>query len=529
MLLWASVASALPNKRSTEQLLSAIDRAIDKKEAVQQKRIERCDSLLLVAKRTSGQQRLDALFSLYYLYESFQTDSTLSVLNRIERTPEYAIDTHLRIRCTTLRARTFGMMGLYADAYNCLEEVQSQLTEDSERLLYYNALHTISGWRADYCQRSQPELSKRLRKEASLYHDSIAMLEPDEANRIIVRTNKMYDQGNYIGCIDTLLANLDNWSDTQQVYAYSRLAQAYDKMGDSKNAIHYLALTALGDLEAGNTEYMALPLLAQQLFLAGDGQRAYYYLLCSLEDATFCNAGLRTVEASAIFPIIDRARMVAENTRDRVRLIIFLILIVVMLLLAIGTWGLLRQHRRLNHVREALAEANSRLKQGNKQLQAANQQLQSADKVKEEYLMKYLTRSRRYLSAMESFQRQLYRLLQARQTDELAKQLKSNQFMADEQAHFYTDFDEAFLALYPNFIEDFNTLLLPEAQIIPKRGELLTTELRIFALIRLGETDSNQIAKFLGYSLTTIYNYRSRVRNNAIGDKEKFEENVAKL
>jgi len=162
-------------------------------------------------------------------------------------------------------------------------------------------------------------------------------------------------------------------------------------------------------------------------------------------------------------------------------------------------------------------------------LQIVNQQLKDTDKIKEEYLMQYVARSRRYLGSMESFQRQMYRLLQAHQMEELGKQLKSTQVWADEQARFYADFDEAFLKLYPNFINDFNALLVPEAQIVPKRGELLTTELRIFGLIRLGETDSYQIAKFLGYSLTTIYNYRSRVRNNAAGDKDLFEEKVMAL
>lgn len=130
---------------------------------------------------------------------------------------------------------------------------------------------------------------------------------------------------------------------------------------------------------------------------------------------------------------------------------------------------------------------------------------------------------------MESFQNHLYRLFQTHQMDELQKQLRSTQVMASEQADFYADFDQAFINLYPNFIRDFNALLVPEARIEPKRGEILTTELRIFALIRLGETDSNKIAKFLGYSLTTIYNYRSRVRNNALGDKDKFEDKVMAL
>ena len=121
------------------------------------------------------------------------------------------------------------------------------------------------------------------------------------------------------------------------------------------------------------------------------------------------------------------------------------------------------------------------------------------------------------------------KLVQSRQLEELTRKLKSTDFVEEELEKFYADFDQLFLTLYPNFVEKFNALLKPEAAILPKKGELLTTELRIFALIRMGETDSTKIAKFLNYSLTTIYNYRSRVRNNALGDKETFEQKVMKL
>ncbi|MBP5765118.1 MAG: hypothetical protein J6W47_08375, partial [Bacteroidales bacterium] len=165
----------------------------------------------------------------------------------------------------------------------------------------------------------------------------------------------------------------------------------------------------------------------------------------------------------------------------------------------------------------------------NSQLHSANLQLQSSDHIKGDYLMNYLTRSRNYLASIESFQRQMANLLHTRQYEELGKKLKSTEFVDEEQEKFYADFDELFLTLYPNFVEKFNALLKPEAAILPKKGELLTTELRIFALIRMGENDSTKIAKFLNYSLTTIYNYRSRTRNNAIGNKDTFEEDVMKL
>lgn len=530
VLMSASVALSQNQVNNTETVLKSLDKAIAQKTETHSLRISHADSIRRVIATTEGQDRINALLSLYSLYESFQVDSSLSVLRMFEAIPEFKSDSMLRSYIEISKARTYGVMGLYADAYETLEKIDTKELDSRGRLNYFNAQHAIYGWMADFSDYSQPNIAQNLRSRASVLHDSILALEPIEQNRIIIRTNKMYDYGQYKQCIDTLQHYIQGWdSAVQRIYAYSRLAQAYEKLGDTENTIYFLALTSLGDIEAGNTEYMALPLLAQYLFHSGDDERAYNYLLCAMEDATFCNAGLRTIESSKIFPIINEARKESEQKQKNRNTLTQLILVVWGAMLTAGIWGLNRQHRRLQHVREELSVANNSLKLSNKQLHSANKQLIETDKLKEEYLLSYLSRSRKYLASMESFQNHLYRLFQTHQMDELQKQLRSTQVMASEQADFYADFDDAFINLYPNFIHDFNELLVPEARIEPKRGEILTTELRIFALIRLGETDSNKIAKFLGYSLTTIYNYRSRVRNNALGDKDKFEDMVMAL
>ena len=161
--------------------------------------------------------------------------------------------------------------------------------------------------------------------------------------------------------------------------------------------------------------------------------------------------------------------------------------------------------------------------------QIINKDLIASDRIKEEYITLYLNKCRKYLEAQEILRNQLFKLAQGHQWDELYKKLKSSEILASEKERFYADFDELFLNLYPDFIRQFNSLLKPEAQIVPKNGEKLTTELRIFALIKLGIDDSSQIAKFLSYSLTTIYNYRSRVRNNALESKDDFETKVLAL
>ena len=116
----------------------------------------------------------------------------------------------------------------------------------------------------------------------------------------------------------------------------------------------------------------------------------------------------------------------------------------------------------------------------------------------------------------------------AKKYDQLGAQLQGNEFLHEEERAFFLDFDEAFVTLFPKFIDNFNALLLPEARTYPKRDEILNTELRVFALVRLGVTDSNRIAHFLNYSLPTIYSYRSRLRNKSICEKGTFDEAVMK-
>ena len=283
-----------------------------------------------------------------------------------------------------------------------------------------------------------------------------------------------------------------------------------------------MAQTAIIDLESATREYASLQKLAQQLYKDGDIDRAYQYLNCSMDDAVACNASLRSIEVAQFYPIIDKAYQLKE---ERSKLTTKIMLVCVSLLsffLIIAVFFLYRWMKKLSLMR-------LNLKQTNHQLQSTNEELEQTGKIKEVYIARYLERCVSYLDKLEQYRRSLAKLAMASRIDDLYKAIKSEQFIRDERKAFYNEFDKSFLDLFPNFIESFNNLLQEDGQIHPKSNELLTTELRIFALIRLGVTDSNQIAHFLSYSLATIYNYRSKIRNRAKGDKDKFEEEVMKL
>lgn len=192
------------------------------------------------------------------------------------------------------------------------------------------------------------------------------------------------------------------------------------------------------------------------------------------------------------------------------------------LFLIAAIFYLYRWMKKLSAMRRDLSIAN-------KQMRTVNKELEQTGKIKEMYIARYLDRCVIYLDKLESYRRSLAKLAMASKIEDLFKAIKSEQFLRDERKAFYMEFDKSFLELFPHFISAFNQLLEKDAHIYPKSGELLTTELRIFALIRLGITDSNQIAHFLGYSLATIYNYRSKLRNKALNNKETFERDVMRL
>jgi len=222
------------------------------------------------------------------------------------------------------------------------------------------------------------------------------------------------------------------------------------------------------------------------------------------------------------FPIIDKAYKLKEEKERAVSRAMLISVSLLSLFLLIAIFYLYRWMKKLSVMRRNLSLAN-------KQMSAVNAELEQTGKIKEVYIARYLDRCVNYLDKLETYRRSLAKLAMASRIEDLFKAIKSEQFIRDERDEFYNEFDRSFLKLFPNFISAFNNLLVEEGRVYPKSDELLTTELRIFALIRLGVVDSNKIAHFLGYSLATIYNYRSRMRNKAAGDKDMFEQNVMNL
>lgn len=306
--------------------------------------------------------------------------------------------------------------------------------------------------------------------------------------------------------LEALLKKLNPTDNLYGMVAFGA-ARASRNMGDDSNYGRYLALSAMSDIRGSVKETLAMPALAEWLYDKGEIDRAYKYINVSLRDASTSNSRMRTVAIANSMPIIDNSyRHKISASRDE--LMIYLLLVVVLLITS-GTLLVifLRNLRRSNQIRR---------------------KLQTQTKMQENYIGHFLGMCASYADKLESTRKLVQRKITAGQTDELLKLLKNSRTSEDQTDDFFKVFDETFLDLYPDFIDNFNSLLRPEEQIVYAKGSPLTTELRIYAFVRLGVQESVRIAQILRCSVSTIYTYRNRMRGRAI-NRDTFEQDVTTI
>mgnify|MGYP004515039979 FL=1 len=539
----------------TQSLLCTLDDVImNHKMQYREQRLKQINQLKVQARSATGYNKYNLYKEIFDLYSHFQTDSAQVYICKMRQLPAYKTDVVMQATLHIAQAEIMAVSALYAEALNELDKVPRSLINAEHielRLYYYRIKRTIYGWMCTYYTKASEQ--HQLWEEKTMnYRDSLLSFETiKNLNRDIVLADKYNALGQPQKAINMLKPYAAQASEAApHPYVCFTLAQAYLLKGNRAKGVYYLTLTAIADLHNATCEYQALPMLAQILFDNGDVERAYSYLLCSMEDASYCKAGLRSIEASNIFPIIDKQYKQREKEqRQRDHVLMYALVALSFVLIGVVLY-LRKQMQKLREMRHQqtrnnaeLAAANQRMHEANEKLQAALQevkntneelqntysQLRMTDKVKEEYIARYLNRCRMYLDQLAEFRSSTLRLIKNRHFEEVANQLKRDLNAKVEQTQFYADFDAAFLTLFPDFVSSFNALLQPEHQLTVKKNGLLNTELRIYALIRLGIHDTTRIAHFLDYSTATVYNYRSKIRNKAICPPEEFEELVGKL
>ena len=282
-------------------------------------------------------------------------------------------------------------------------------------------------------------------------------------------------------------------------------------------------MSAISDITCPLKENLSMQELAMLLYQnpEPDLVRANRYINYSMEDAMFYNNRLRMLEIAKKFPPIVNTyqnKWIEKNT-VLVRAVYFISFLGILLVLAM--LYIFRQLKLLRTQRSIVTDMNEQLKELNSELLKTN-------RTREEYVSLFIELCAAYIDKLNKYQDLVKRKVKAKQVDDLLKIANSSKMSDSDARQFFVNFDTAFLTLYPNFVSEFNMLLREGEEIVPAKGEILNTELRIYALVRLGIKDSSRIATLLFYSPQTIYNYRTTVKNKA-KNREEFEEQVKKV
>lgn len=303
-------------------------------------------------------------------------------------------------------------------------------------------------------------------------------------------------------------------SEHQKAINYSTLAYLHHNMGEDDQRQHYNILAAISDLKSSTKETVAMRNVAEVLYTEGDIGRAGRYIRHAMDDANFYNARHRQLEISQILPIIEQQNIQVELHQKR---LLYLLAAVALVLLVMLMMGLLILVNRLHALRAARMT-----------IQQMNESLREMGHIKEEYIGNLLCSQSALLGEMERYQQFVQKNASEKRYAELLA--VPRQFNAPKKRdEFYQRFDEMFLHIFPNFVADFNALLLPEQQIVLKEGELLNTDLRIAALLRLGISHNEIIAQVLDYSVNTIYAYKTRMRGKTALSPEQFHARIMAL
>ena len=539
-LLFFSCHSAFAGE-SLDSLLNVLDKTIKEADTYVQIKENKLHELKKKARKTSpfSVERYNLNNDIYLEYKAYSSDSALHYLNENMLLARQLNDKERELKIQLELSYLLSSIGMYMEAADILNLIDRQ-TLPSSLLGYYYTCYEHVYFEAGAAQPRYKMFASRYAKLSHAYRDSMQVtLDPSSATYLWLRETQLREAGKYDEALefsDRRLAEASFGTPQYALVAYQRF-RLFESMGKKDEHLYYLVLSAISDVRSAIKEQSSLMVLAQELNSKGDLKRAYDYINFSWEISQFYKTRLRSWMNITPLSMINGNYQDIIKQQNRELLIYITCVALLALLLVIALIYIYRQMKALSIAKKGLQEVNERLFSLNEELEEVNCHLRStnlelseSNLIKEAYIARFFKLCSVYVDRLQAYRKLVNKKLQRGQVAELLKMTHlSNDIVTVEVQELYANFDSAFLHLFPNFVESLNALLLPEEQIVLKPDELLNTELRIFALIRLGIKDSSQIAELLHYSVNTIYNYRSRVKTKARVTRDDFEDLVAKI
>lgn len=424
-------------------------------------------------------------------------------------------------------ADRYVMSGMYLAAHDIISEISADRLDVLLVPRYYHIWHSLYTGLEDGCD--DPVQKTEYRKLKQQYREQLfSLLGKDDISRLYVMADIYVDEGRANELLDTLNAKFNEdipiHDKAVLSYIYANISDSY---GHDDDATLYFAKSAIFDLMTPVHEYKSLYELASKLYDAGDIKRAYRYISRSINDAITANALINIQSINRSLPIISRSYH-TQMLHNRRQLSVLSGILGIMAVLLIGAVIVtLKEQRKARQAGKRTSEINEELKAINRKMEEYILLLKESNNIKEIYIGRYIDLCSEYIGRMERYRSMLNRTARTEGFEAVRNALKSSEFIDKELNEFYEQFDATFLQLFPDFIKDLNALLQPDKRIeLKTRDGIMTTELRIFALIRLGITDSVKIAEFLRRSVSTVYNYRVKMRNAALNSREDFEKQI---
>ena len=517
------------------QVYQQLDEAIkhtDQYIQEREQRITKHRTALEVTKDPAG--RYELCHRLYEEFQPYMNDSAIYYIDRCIALAEKMGD-HIRAeQCQLQLAFQCTESGMYNEAMDILRAIDvTQISDVKNRQKYYSTISHLYSEVGYYCK--VPRLQREYYATGDRYRALIDTTVSSRDEALQIKEMQCFSAGDAQGALkysDMRLKQVSEGSHEFAIVAFYRYLD-YTLKGDSVQARYWVTQSALSDVRNAIMDQGALWELANLLMADGDMDRAYYYIHFAWQCANKFNTVKRNNQIS---PVLTSISDNYEESLKRANHQLLALAVVASLLAALFLAILFysnSQRKKLARARNELSMSNQQLGQLNQQLSELNAQLgdtnirlNESNRVKDEYVGRFIHLCSFYIDRLDEMRKRVNKMVKGKDLAALDKFTEGNELRDQNLNELYEMFDSTFLHLFPNFVADFNALLQPESRITLDDPRTLNTDLRIFALIRLGIEDSSRIAEFLHYSVNTIYNYRAKVKNGALTDRDSFEARV---
>lgn len=491
--------------------LLRLDRELLQRERYLIQREREIDSLQIITADSTlnAESRLNTILLLGDKFSSFETASALTTYNDGYRKALQAGNDTMATKFLLRRATFLPLSGYSENATAAFNSVDTAGMSRSMLEFYYDSGRQMYNYIALFHQSDYDDYERYMSMSRGFQEKLIPILDHDSEKYKLNLGEYYYSDEEYAKADAVLTDLLESIDEQDNIYARAChiLSDIAEARNQQVNRICFLTRSAIADVKSATREVASLQELGAILSDYDEIERAHNYLAVALSNAVECHAPLRMIQSAKVIPLIEKAhRKQLANSRIITYGVIAL-LGVLLLLLAFTMRQLYSKIRIMNSLTEKLEDAN---------------------RVKDVYISEFLNLCSVYIDKLNQFSKIVNRKLAAGKADDLYKLTKSGKFIEEQSGEFYKVFDDAFLHIYPGFVEGVNTLLLPDEQIVLKDDERLNTDLRILAFMRLGIHESNRIAQLLNYSIHTIYAYRNKLRNRAI-DRDRFEAEIMNI